>query len=268
MMKYEQFKRYFKKKVTTAQEAEQMARAYLMYLFGASLYPSKRSRVQLSQLPALRDLRTTSRLDWGGAALGTVYAFMGNASRTEQAIAGYWRIWELWAYEVLNMCRPATKCQDLRILPHAHVWSKKNMGEKKGKGDLDGFRIYLNELHATSGIEPEPKYLARSRVVTANQWHDLPKFQVRGPLPPRASHTGEYTLAELEEFTQPDTDLARYLQPECDYATYQREHWWGHSEFGISEMFGVRCKELLRRGELPRRGKEEVRAMSNGVRVV
>lgn len=78
--------------MSTEQEEEQMARAYLMYLFGASLYPSRHSKVHLSYLPALRDLRTTSHFDWGGAALGTVYGFLGDVSRTEQAAAGCWRI--------------------------------------------------------------------------------------------------------------------------------------------------------------------------------
>lgn len=72
-----------------------MARAYLLYLFGASLYPSRHNKVHLSYLPALRDLRTTLRFDWGGAALGRVYGFLGDASRTEQAAARYWRIWEV-----------------------------------------------------------------------------------------------------------------------------------------------------------------------------
>ncbi|XP_058211681.1 protein MAIN-LIKE 1-like [Rhododendron vialii] len=143
---YRQFTRYLKKTVTTKQEAEQMARAYLLYLFGATLYPNRCSKVHLSYLPALRDLRTASRFDWGGAALGAAYGFLGDSSRTEMSTVGYWRIWELCAYEVLNMCRPASKSLDLGILPRAHIWSKKNMGEKKGRGDLNGFRIYLDEL--------------------------------------------------------------------------------------------------------------------------
>ncbi|XP_058208188.1 serine/threonine-protein phosphatase 7 long form homolog [Rhododendron vialii] len=146
MARYGQFTRYLTKEVATEQEAEQMARAYLLYLFGATLYPNRRSKVHLSYLPALRDLRTASRFDWGGAALGAAYGFMGDSSRTEMSTAGYWRIWELWAYEVLNMCRPVTKSLDLGILPRAHIWSKKNMGEKRGRGDLNGFRIYLDEL--------------------------------------------------------------------------------------------------------------------------
>ncbi|XP_058216837.1 protein MAINTENANCE OF MERISTEMS-like [Rhododendron vialii] len=154
MARYGQFTKYLKKKVTTEQEAEQMARAYLLYLFGATLYPNRRSKVHLSYLSALRDLRTASRFDWGGAALGAAYGFLGDSSRTEMSTAGYWRIWELWAYEVLNMCRPASKSLDLGILPRAHIWSKKNMGEKKGRGDLNSFRIYLDELkpHRLSGI--------------------------------------------------------------------------------------------------------------------
>lgn len=50
------------------------------------------------------------------------------------------------------------------------------------------------------------------------------EFQVPGSLPPRASHTGDCTRAELERFTLPDTELTRYLRPEGDYAAYQRDH--------------------------------------------
>ncbi|XP_058200639.1 uncharacterized protein LOC131315544 [Rhododendron vialii] len=95
MARYGQFTRYLAKEVATEQEAEQMARAYLLYLFGATLYPNRRSKVHLSYLPALRDLRTASRFDWGGAALGAAYGFMGDSSRTEMSTAGYWRIWEV-----------------------------------------------------------------------------------------------------------------------------------------------------------------------------
>ncbi|KAI8568452.1 hypothetical protein RHMOL_Rhmol02G0200600 [Rhododendron molle] len=48
-------------------------------------------------------------------------------------------------------------------------------------------------------------------------------FQVPGLLPPRASYTSTYTRAELERFTQPDTELRRYLRPKMDCAEYQRD---------------------------------------------
>ncbi|KAI8550575.1 hypothetical protein RHMOL_Rhmol06G0117800 [Rhododendron molle] len=241
MAKYEQFTKYLKKKVTTEREAEQMARAYLLYLFGTTLYPNRRNRVHLSYLPALRDLRTTSCFDWGGAALGMAYAFLGNSSTTGKSTAGYWRVWELWAYEVLRMYPPQCKHHDLSTLPRALIWSKKNMGLKEGRGDLNAYRLYLDELKSLTGAEPE--YLARSRAITANrvlvesafgwQWYlgdrvtrqslGYTAFQVRGSLPPRASHTSTYTRAELERFTQPDTELRRFLRPEMDYAKYQRD---------------------------------------------
>lgn len=62
-VKYDEFKRYLKRVLKTEAEEEQMAGAYLLYLFGASLFPNRHSRVHLSYLPALRDLRTTSRFD-------------------------------------------------------------------------------------------------------------------------------------------------------------------------------------------------------------
>ncbi|KAI8560438.1 hypothetical protein RHMOL_Rhmol04G0255200 [Rhododendron molle] len=251
MAKYEQFTKYLKEKVTTEREAEQMARAYLLYLFGATLYPNRRSRVRVSYLPALRDLRTASRFDWGGAALGTAYAFLGNSSRTGKSTAGYWRVWELWAYEVLRMYLPQCKHPDLSTLPRALVWSKKYIGLKEGRGSLNAYRLYLDELRASqinwnpwSVAGAEPEYLARSRAITASrvllesafgrQWYlgdrvsrqslGYTAFQVPGPLPPRASHTSTYTRAELERFTQPDTELRHHLRPEMDYAESQRDH--------------------------------------------
>ncbi|KAI8542863.1 hypothetical protein RHMOL_Rhmol08G0173000 [Rhododendron molle] len=227
-----------------------MARAYLLYLFGATLYPNRRNRVHLSYLPALRDLRTASCFDWGGAALGTAYAFLGDLSRTRKSMAGYWRVWELWAYEVLRMYPPQCKHPDLSTLPRALIWSKKNMGPKEGRGSLNAYRLYLDELRASqinwnpwSVAGAEPKYLARSRAIAASrvllesafgcQWYlgdrvlcqslGYTAFQVLGPLPPRALHTSTYTRAELERFTQPDTELTCYLRPEMDYAEYQRD---------------------------------------------
>ncbi|KAI8568937.1 hypothetical protein RHMOL_Rhmol02G0239600 [Rhododendron molle] len=230
--RYAQFIRYSKKKPSNEHEEAQIARAYLLYMFGASLLPGRGSTVHLSYLPALKDLRAASRFDWGGAALGTAYQFFGDASRNGQSMAGYWRVWELWAYEVLRMYPPECKHPDLSTLPRALIWSKEYRGTKEGRGSLNAYRLYLDELRAsqvewnpwrTSG--PEPEYLAQSRVVTASrvllesafgwQWYlgdrvvrqslGYPEFQVPGPLPPRASHTGDYTLAELERYTRPDT---------------------------------------------------------------
>ncbi|XP_058224951.1 protein MAINTENANCE OF MERISTEMS-like [Rhododendron vialii] len=246
---YDQFKRYLHGREPESDlEAEKMARAYLLYLFRATLYPNKRSTVHLSYLPALYDLSTASRFDWGGAALGTCYGFMGAFSRGKKATAGYWRVWELWAYEVLKMYPPENKCPNLRMLPRAMIWGPMYSGKKKSRGSLLAFRTYLDELSGTqvdwnpwSGAEPEPEYLAQSRVVTASRvllesafgwrWYlgdrvtrqslGTLDFQVPGPLPPHASHTDKYTLAELRRFTVP-TGLAAFLRPERDYAVYRR----------------------------------------------
>ncbi|KAI8559790.1 hypothetical protein RHMOL_Rhmol04G0201900 [Rhododendron molle] len=161
MARYKQLIGYLKKKATTEQEVEQMARAYLLYLFGATLYPGGRSK--------------------------------------------------LWAYEVLRMYMPKCKHPDLSTLPRVLIWSKKNMGKKEGRGDLNAFRLYLDDLRASqinwdlwrvAGAKPE--YLAKSRAVTASrvllestfswQWYlgdrvtrqslGYAKFHVPGPLPP------------------------------------------------------------------------------------
>lgn len=78
---------------TSDEEAKQMARAYLLYLFGASLFPNRRSRIHVSFLPALRHLQMAGRFNWGGSALSACYSFMGDVSRgIYTTTGGYWRV--------------------------------------------------------------------------------------------------------------------------------------------------------------------------------
>ncbi|XP_058217462.1 protein MAINTENANCE OF MERISTEMS-like [Rhododendron vialii] len=248
---YEQFKRYLQRRVSVSeQEVEQMARAYLLYLFGATLYLNKRATMHLSYLPALRNLHTASRYNWGGTTFGVCYGFMGEFSRGKKATTGYWRVWELWAYEVLKMYPLENKCPDLRMLPRAMIWGPLHRGKKKSRGSLLAFRSYLDELSGIqvewnpwSNVEPEPEYLARSRVVIVSrvllesafgwQWYlgdrvtrqslGFLEYQAPRPLPSRASHTNRYTLAELRHFTIPE-GFAAFLRPERDYAVYRRQY--------------------------------------------
>ncbi|XP_058192286.1 uncharacterized protein LOC131309706 [Rhododendron vialii] len=164
------------------------------------------------------------------------------------------------------------------MLPRAMIWGPMYSGKKKSRGSLLAFRTYLDELSGTqvdwnpwSGAEPEPAYLAESRVVTASRvllesafgwrWYlgdrvtrqslGALDFQVPGPLPPHASHTDKYTLAELRRFTVP-TGLAAFLRPERDYAVYRRQHL--ARPLGVLEHVAVQS-EALEAGE-ERRSRE------------
>ena len=81
---------------TDEEDAARKARCYLLYLFGASLYPNRRNRVHLSYLGGLRDFARAAKYDWGGAALGSCYAFMSAVSRRKgTGISGLWSVWEV-----------------------------------------------------------------------------------------------------------------------------------------------------------------------------
>ncbi|XP_058208191.1 protein MAIN-LIKE 2-like [Rhododendron vialii] len=74
-------------------QEEQMARCFLLYVLSASLFPNRCNRVHLSFLPALRNIGEITRFNWGGAALGACYAFMGSLSRgVGKSLGGYWRV--------------------------------------------------------------------------------------------------------------------------------------------------------------------------------
>ncbi|KAI8568229.1 hypothetical protein RHMOL_Rhmol02G0182400 [Rhododendron molle] len=62
---------------------------------------------------------------------------------------------KLWAYEVLRMHPPECKHPDLSTLPCALIWSKEHRGTKEGRGSLNAYRLYLDELRA-SQIEWNP----------------------------------------------------------------------------------------------------------------
>ncbi|KAI8572216.1 hypothetical protein RHMOL_Rhmol01G0180900 [Rhododendron molle] len=121
-------------------------------------------------------------------ALCTLYCFLGAASRgVGDTIGGYWRVIELWAYEVLGMFPPENTCTNPHLLPRALAWGKEYRKAKERRGQSLG----------------------------------SPEFIVPGPLPPRVQRTETYTQAELEQFTVPDTDLERYLRRTLDYETYR-----------------------------------------------
>jgi hypothetical protein len=93
---YGQFKLKGLGEPTDEVDAAQKARCYLLYLFGASLYPNRRNRVHLSYLGGLRDFTVAARYNWGGAALGSCYAFMNAVSRRKgTSISGLWSVWEV-----------------------------------------------------------------------------------------------------------------------------------------------------------------------------
>ncbi|KAI8559656.1 hypothetical protein RHMOL_Rhmol04G0190200 [Rhododendron molle] len=214
---------------------------------GASLFPSRRSRVHLSYLGGLADLRQAGRFDWGGAALCTLYCFLGAAScGVGNTVGGYWRVVKLWAYEVLGMFPPENTCTNPSLLPRALAWSPEYRRSKERRGQVMTFQRWLDNITGVTvywdrwaGLEAD--FLPRSREVTRSrvllecplgwQWYlgdrvtrqslGSPKFIVPGPLPPRVQRTETYTRAELERYTVPDTNLERYLRRTLDYAAYR-----------------------------------------------
>ncbi|KAH7858103.1 hypothetical protein Vadar_020029 [Vaccinium darrowii] len=157
------------------EEARQMARAYLLYLFGASLFPNRQGVVHLGWLPALEDLETAGRFDWGGAGLCTVYCFLGCVCRgVGTSLGGYWRVLEVWAYEVLGVFAPANSHSNKDVLPCAEKWGSEYTGAGDHKGDLRTFRLFLD---STTGDRVRwnvwhrmrRDYLVRSRELTQSR---------------------------------------------------------------------------------------------------
>ncbi|KAI8572033.1 hypothetical protein RHMOL_Rhmol01G0167600 [Rhododendron molle] len=108
--------------------------------------------------------------DWGGATLWTLYCFLGAASRgVGDTIGGYWRVIELWAYEVLGMFPPENTCTNPHLLPRELAWGKEYRRTKERRGQVMTFRRWLDNItgvHWDRWARLEADFLPRSREVT------------------------------------------------------------------------------------------------------
>ena len=80
--------------------AEQRVRLFLLVLVSRVIAPSRNSRVHISFLSALRDLRAVSSYNWGGLAYSHLLYEMGRASRTalgsDPSMAALWSVLEVF----------------------------------------------------------------------------------------------------------------------------------------------------------------------------
>ncbi|KAI8568393.1 hypothetical protein RHMOL_Rhmol02G0195400 [Rhododendron molle] len=247
-------------------EAAQMARVYLLYLFGVSLFPNRRSRVHFCYLAGLVDLGQAGRFDWGGAALCTLYCFLGAASRgVGDTIGGYWRLVELWAYEALGMFPRENTCQDPGLYPRGLAWGKTYKGTKERRGEVMTFRRWLDNLtevavHWDRWARLEAEFLPRSREVTQS------RVLLKCPL--GWQWTESYTRAELELFTVPDTNLERHFRRTLEYAAYVGQYL--ATSLGVEEEFERRVAGVgARRDETGAgsRGGRSIQGRGRGARL-
>ena len=81
---------------STPETRDILARAFILYMLGTSLFSSIDNTVSLGLLAALVDFESISRYDWGGAGLATVYGYMGGiAHGLITRTGGFYHIWEV-----------------------------------------------------------------------------------------------------------------------------------------------------------------------------
>ncbi|XP_028072350.1 protein MAINTENANCE OF MERISTEMS-like [Camellia sinensis] len=107
----------------TDEEAEQYARAFLLFLFDTTLFSNRWNTVGLYFLGALVVLQQVHFYDWGAAGLTTLYGYMSSTSRMcESLIGGYWRAWELWVYAYFPTLAPEPVEETLATIPFSDVY--------------------------------------------------------------------------------------------------------------------------------------------------
>ncbi|XP_058195415.1 uncharacterized protein LOC131311843 [Rhododendron vialii] len=248
-VRYSWFYKTFKKhKCVTERDYEHVTRAFLLYLFGAALFPNKDSRVHLHYLAGMKDLSTVKDYDWGGAALATLYGHMGAISRgTTLSMGGYWRVWEIWSYEFLRMHVPNNSYADPSVIPRGLKWARDSRGKKEGGKDLTTYRLFLDQLmkeqvnwDVWAGVDPVVHAdLLRSRQATGRrillegpfcrQWYlgeravrqslGYDVFRVPKSIPFSMLNMRILTVEDLEKWTEGE-DAATFLEESGEYEEY------------------------------------------------
>ncbi|XP_028101835.1 protein MAIN-LIKE 1-like [Camellia sinensis] len=141
---------------------EYVARAYLLYLLGCTLFTDKSgTQVLVAYLHMLTDIDAISSYAWGAAALVFLYRQLGLASRAGvKQIAGYLKLLEAWIYKHFRLGRPHLNLSYSDEQPRVCCWSPRR---DKGftKDHLQTLREQLDMLRANE-IEWDPYRLCRT----------------------------------------------------------------------------------------------------------
>ena len=76
--------------MTSPAQNDQVARAFLVYLLGSTLFPNTASSIDLMYMPPLRDLDLISSFDWVSVALSYLYHGMNALVRGAKRLCGFW----------------------------------------------------------------------------------------------------------------------------------------------------------------------------------
>ena len=76
--------------MTSHAQVDQVARAFVVYLLGSTLFPDMASSIDLMFLPPLWDLDLVSSYDWGSIALSYLYHGMDTLVPGAKRLCGFW----------------------------------------------------------------------------------------------------------------------------------------------------------------------------------
>ncbi|XP_050217691.1 protein MAIN-LIKE 1-like [Mercurialis annua] len=86
----ELYDRYKESFPLTSDEVDLIARSFICYLLGSTLFCSSGATLPLCVLPALEDLDVVSSYDWGSSVLAYLYTSMDRVVRGGSCLSGIW----------------------------------------------------------------------------------------------------------------------------------------------------------------------------------
>ncbi|KAJ4952930.1 hypothetical protein NE237_029762 [Protea cynaroides] len=261
---------------------ESTVRAFLLYLFGQTLFSNANGFVNLSLLIPLRNLETAGEYDWGAAAMAYLFQHMRFFTRVHTPLKGFWQVLEGWSHDYLGVCRPINVYEGDRF-PRLQRWKAEQDTRDGTQHSFDFVRSQLEQLtadkvhwdpfresifYANNSMINLARSLDRKRVLLVGPWCRTPYLgdhcwmQIHGgcrpfvPSKPPPQMGREHELPESLVTSLVESggvDASEYIDPNADFDSYWAENSVGFllpSKFHNSTTHsGVTYKLEARRAE-------------------
>nr|XP_027083653.1 protein MAIN-LIKE 2-like [Coffea arabica] len=142
---------FYKDKAIDENDDVQLAhltRAFFLYMLGRTLLSNTAETIHLCCLPALEDVDHIGDYNWGGAGMATLYRFMSAVSRRRtKSLGGYSFVWEVWAYEILQLSPYKLKQDERDVLPRIWRWRSCNRASRQSPSTVEHFRRAIDTIN-------------------------------------------------------------------------------------------------------------------------
>lgn len=158
---------------STPERKDQVARGYLLYLLGCTVFPDKTgNKISVYYLQSLMDLGSVGNIAWGMGVLAHLYRQMGLATRSGvRQISGNLTLLQAWIFEHFSIGKPIPNKNYIEEMPRMRRWHTQHTQHSAGDLALMLMREQLDDL-LPNEVHWDPYNHRRE----GHQFHDIAYF--------------------------------------------------------------------------------------------